>query len=87
MIRIFRSSVIDHPVETVWKKIRDFNDLPAWHPAVTDSRIESDRPSDSVGCVRNFNLADDGGNIREQLLTLSDREHTCTYSILQRQYR
>ena len=37
---------------------------------------------DTVGCVRNFRLKD-GGVIREQLLTLSDYDFQCTYSILE----
>ena len=76
------SSVINAPIDTVWATIRDFNALPAWHPAIADSQIENSEPSDKVGCIRNFNLKD-GGNIREQLLTLSDIEYTCTYSILE----
>lgn len=76
------SSVINAPIDKVWATIRDFNALPAWHPAIADSQIENGEASDKVGCVRNFNLKD-GGNIREQLLTLSDIEHTCTYSILE----
>lgn len=32
--------------------------------------------------MRNFNLADDGGNIREKLLGLSDIDYSCTYTIL-----
>jgi len=79
--RIFTSSVLNAPVEDVWAKIRDFNGLPDWHPAIAESRIEDDLPSDQVGCIRNFNLQD-GGNIREQLLALSDSDHSCTYSIL-----
>jgi hypothetical protein len=79
----FASSVINAPIEKVWSRIRDFNALPAWHPAIADSQIENGEPSDKVGCIRNFNLKDGGGNIREQLLTLSDIEHTCTYSILE----
>ena len=78
---IFTSSVIDAPIDDVWAKIRDFNALPAWHPGIADSRIEDGEPSDKVGCIRNFNLKD-GGNIREQLLTLSDIDYQCTYSIL-----
>ncbi len=78
---IFTSSVIDAPIDDVWDRIRDFNALPAWHPAIADSRIENGEPSDKVGCIRNFNLKD-GGNIREQLLTLSDIDYQCTYSIL-----
>jgi len=80
--RVFTSSVISAPVSEVWAKIRDFNALPKWHPAIADSRIEGGLPSDKVGCIRNFNLRD-GGNIREQLLALSDLDHTCTYSILE----
>jgi len=79
--KIFISSVIDAPVDDVWAKIRDFNALPAWHPVIADSHIENSEPGDKVGCIRNFNLKD-GGNIREQLLTLSDIDYQCTYSIL-----
>lgn len=75
------SSVIDASVDQVWKQIRDFNALPQWHPAMKDSRIEDGLPSDKVGCIRNFHLQD-GANIREQLLALSDRDHSFTYSIL-----
>ena len=78
---IFISSAIDAPIDDVWARIRDFNGLPAWHPAIADSHIENGEPSDKVGCIRNFNLKD-GGNIREQLLTLSDNDYQCTYSIL-----
>ncbi len=81
MIRVRRSAVIDAPVERVWAVLRDFNSHSAWHPAVGDSRIERDEPSDQVGCVRNFFLKD-GNHIREQLLALSDRDYVSTYCIL-----
>ncbi|NQY61600.1 phosphoenolpyruvate hydrolase family protein [Cognatishimia sp.] len=35
-----------------------------------------------VGCIRNFELHD-GSVIREQLLSLSDQDHACTYAILE----
>lgn len=82
MAGIFRSSVIDAPAEAVWARIRDFNGLPGWHPAIATSEIEEGRPSDSVGCVRSFRLQD-GGHIRERLLALSDCDRSCTYSILE----
>jgi NADPH2:quinone reductase len=81
LIRVRRSAVIDAPVERVWAVLRDFNSHSAWHPAVGDSRIERDEPSDQVGCVRNFFLKD-GNHIREQLLALSDRDYVSTYCIL-----
>ena len=73
--------MIDAPIERVWAVLRDFNSHSAWHPAVGDSRIERDEPSDQVGCVRNFFLKD-GNHIREQLLALSDRDYVSTYCIL-----
>ena len=79
---VFVSSVLDASVDDVWAKVRDFNALPEWHPAIADSQIEEGKASDQVGCIRNFNLKD-GGNIREQLLELNDVEHKCTYSILE----
>ena len=82
MVKIYISSVIDAPADRVWATIRDFNALPKWHPAIKESHVEGGLPSDRVGCIRNFNLKD-GGNIREQLLTLSDYDYSCTYSILE----
>jgi NADPH:quinone reductase-like Zn-dependent oxidoreductase len=79
---VTRSTVIDAPIERVWSVLRDFNSHTAWHPVVAESRIEGDEPSDRVGCVRRFTLQD-GARIREQLLSLSDRDFRFTYCILE----
>ena len=83
MPEVYVSSIIDAPIEKVWEVLRDFNALPLWHPLVARSRIEEDRPADAIGCIRNFQLTNTGGTIREQLLALSDVEHFCTYSIFE----
>ena len=82
MARVYTSSVINAGASRVWDRIRDFNALPRWHPRIRDSRIEDALPSDKVGCIRNFNLQN-GDNIREQLLGLSDYDMFCTYAILE----
>ncbi len=82
MARVYVSTVIDAPIERVWSKVRDFNGLPSWHPVVAGSEIEQGLRSDAVGCVRNFGLKD-GGHIREQLVSFSDREYSFTYTILE----
>ena len=82
MIKVYTSSVIDAPADAVWAQVRDFNGLPKWTPFVAESRIENGMPADKIGCVRNFRLRD-GGVIREQLLTLSDYDYQCSYSILE----
>ena len=81
MARVFTSTVINASADRVWDRIRDFNGLPKWHPKIRDSRIENALPADQVGCIRNFNLQN-GDNIREQLLGLSDYDMFTTYSIL-----
>jgi uncharacterized protein YndB with AHSA1/START domain len=82
VIRVYTSSVIDASADAVWALVRDFNGLPKWHPSIEESRIEGNWPADRVGCIRNFRLRD-GGVIREQLLSLSDYDLQCTYSIVE----
>ena len=80
--KVVRSTVIDAPIERVWAVLRDFNSHDQWHTVVEASRIEGRDRSDQVGCVRSFTLKD-GNHIREQLLSLDDREHKSTYCIVE----
>jgi NADPH:quinone reductase len=80
--RVTRSTFIDAPIERVWAVLRDFNSHDQWHSVVKDSHIEGGEKSDQVGCIRNFTLQD-GHHIREQLLTLDDKNFKSTYCIVQ----
>jgi NADPH:quinone reductase-like Zn-dependent oxidoreductase len=82
VIRVTRSCLVDAPIERVWAVLRDFNSHIDWHPIIDRSVIEHGESADQVGCVRNFTLKD-GNQVREQLLTLSDRDHVSTYCILE----
>ena len=82
MAKVFVSSVVNAPADRVWARIRDFNALPQWVPAVAESRIENGEPADKVGCVRDIRLRN-GDRLREQLLGLSDFDMFCTYSIME----
>ncbi len=81
MVKVVKSTILDHPIDRVWALLRDFNGHDRWHPAVRDSHIERGRGSDVVGCVRRFHLAD-GSELREQLLSLSDDGTSFTYCLL-----
>ena len=83
MVQVYASSVIDSSADNVWSRIRDFNGLPLWHPAIADSRIENSQPADRIGSIRHFHLRDGGGAIRERLLALSDYDYSCSYEILE----
>jgi NADPH:quinone reductase len=80
--RVVRSTIIDAPIARVWAVLRDFNSHDQWHAVVDKSHIEGADKSDQVGCVRSFTLKD-GNHIREQLLTLDEREYKSTYCIVE----
>ena len=82
MVKVFISSVIQAPADKVWAVVRDFNDMPSWHPLISRSTIDGGRPSDSIGCIRTLTLTDDV-QVREQLLSLSDFDYSFSYAILE----
>jgi len=79
MPNVYQSGILPASPERVWEKVRDFNALPEWHPAIASSELEG---APGVGGVRHFFLQE-GGELREKLLGLSDREHRCDYTILE----
>jgi uncharacterized protein YndB with AHSA1/START domain len=79
MAQAFASRMVEAPVEAVWAVVRDFDGLPNWVPAVTDSMIEDGRDADVVGCVRSFHLQG-GAHVRERLLALDDSRYALSYN-------
>lgn len=82
MAKIHVSSVVPAPLESAWEYVRDFSDLPKWFPGVTDIYIEPGVTVNQPGCVRNFGL-ENGARIREQLLAISDRDHSWRYKMIE----
>jgi Polyketide cyclase / dehydrase and lipid transport len=82
MARAHASSVINAPIDQVWRRIRDYNGLPGWHPGVAKSEIEGGEPANQPGCVRVLTLGN-GAVIRERLLEMSDLGHHYSYAILE----
>lgn len=83
MLRVYVSVVMDVTVEEAWSVLRDFNALPVYHRFFKDSYIENGWPADRIGCVRNFKTKEGDDYIREQLLSLSDRDYLCCYTIIE----
>lgn len=79
MAKAYASRIIAAPVEAVWALARDFNGMPGWHPAITDSLIEDGCAADVVGCIRAFHLGD-GTLVRERLLELDDSRYFFAYN-------
>lgn len=81
MPEVLASAVVPAPADTVWRVVRDFDGLPAWHPAIATSELEGAARIDQVGAVRRLTLGD-GGEVREVLVALDDRDRRLTYAIL-----
>ncbi|MBS1063660.1 SRPBCC family protein [Gluconobacter wancherniae] len=82
MIHVMASSVIPASVPSVWELVRDFGALGCWLPGVQSCVIEGNEPGERVGAIRRVEMGD-VGLIREQLLALSDLDHTVTFSIVE----
>jgi hypothetical protein len=81
MPRAYASGVVPASADAVWSRVRDFNSLPGWHPAITASELTSGAGAE-VGAVRRLTL-DDGGIVVERLLVLDDPDHRLTYEFLE----
>ena len=82
MPEVLATAVVPAPADRVWPVVRDFDGLPAWHPAIATSELEGDPRADQVGARRRLGLAD-GAVVREVLVALDDRERFYTYELLE----
>jgi len=80
-MHVYRSMLIEAPLERVWTAIRAFDGVAEWNPAVTAARMEQGRGTE-VGAIRHLDIVD-GTVFRETLLAHSDVEHFYTYDILE----
>jgi hypothetical protein len=81
MSTAYYSAVLDHPLDTVWALIRDFNNYPTYIEGVSESLIEDDKRGDEVGAVRRFCYL--GNWVRQRLAAHSDDTHSLTYASIE----
>ena len=67
MPKVLVSTVINAPIERVWRTASDFNGLPAWMPGMKDSSIEAGKKPTEVGAVRQLAMAGTKDVLRERL--------------------
>ena len=82
MPKVLVSTVINAPIERVWKTVADFNGLPAWMPGMKDSTIEDGKKPTEIGAVRKLGMAGSKDILRERLEELDAGNHVITYSVL-----
>ena len=80
-LKASESVTINAPVSAVWDKVKSFDGLNNWHPAVARDEIVEGN-NDEAGAVRLLTLKD-GGTIKEKLLGFDDTGHSFKYTILE----
>jgi len=83
MARVYVSSVINGRSDRVWARVRDFNGLPNWHPAIGEKPHRGRRARRQDRLRARFPAAQWRPGFAKKLLGLSDYEMFCTYSILE----
>jgi mxaD protein len=80
-LHVTQTIAIDASAAKVWKTAKDFDSLNTWHPAVAkDTIVEG--TNNTVGAVRLLTLQD-GGTIKEKLLSYDAAHHKFKYAILE----
>ncbi|WP_164661629.1 SRPBCC family protein [Tropicibacter sp. Alg240-R139] len=79
-MHVYRSMILDAPIDAVWSAVRAFDGVSQWNPGVTSARMETGTAT-SVGSIRHLDIVD-GTVFRETLLELSDVDHFYTYDII-----
>lgn len=83
MPKVLVSTVINAPIERVWRTASDFNGLPAWMPGMKDSTIEDGKAPNAVGAVRKLGMIGSKDVLRERLEALDGATCTISYSVLE----
>ena len=80
-MKVYRSLILDAPIDRVWAAVRAFDGVADWNPGVTSARLESGA-STETGTIRHLDIVD-GSVFRETLLAHSDHEFFYTYDIVE----
>lgn len=83
MPKVHVSTVINAPIERVWRTVSDFNGLPAWMPGMKDSTIEGGKAASEIGAVRCLSMAGSKDKLRERLEALDPESCRITYAVLE----
>lgn len=75
--KVVETISIDAPADAVWARIKAFDALKDWHPAVAESPADK---GSSVGSVRTIKLKD-GGQLVETLEAFNDAQRRYSYRL------
>lgn len=77
--KVWTSAVIHGPVDKVWKRMRDFAGMGAWHSDITKMHMLGGVRADKVSGTRDFFFGP--GHLHEELIHLDDLNRSFSYRI------
>lgn len=80
-LAISETAQLNVSAASAWARVRDFNAMHKWHPAVAGTEI-LEGENNAVGAVRLLTLQD-GGTIKEKLTAWDDAAMSFSYVILE----
>jgi mxaD protein len=80
-LAVTKTVTVNAPAGQVWAKVKDFNGLNNWHPAIAKAEVVEGE-NNKVGAVRLLTTKD-GGTIKEKLLAFNEHSRTFKYAILE----
>ena len=80
-MHVYRSMILNAPIDRVWAAVRAFDGVANWNPAVARAALERGIPTET-GALRTLSIVD-GTVFRETLLAHSDLEWFYTYDIVE----
>lgn len=81
VLKVTKQVTVNASVDKVWDKIKDFDGLANWHPALAKDEIVAGK-NNVAGAERLLTLKD-GGTIKEKLLGFDGKHHMYKYEILE----
>ncbi|MDL5199068.1 SRPBCC family protein [Streptomyces sp. ALI-76-A] len=82
MAHTFTSAVVPAGADAVWRAVRPFDAVDAWHPAIESSVLKEGGPA-TVGSLRQLRFADGITVVTERLTALDDTARTFTYELVE----
>jgi Polyketide cyclase / dehydrase and lipid transport len=79
--KVWTSRVIKAHLDQTWSVMRDFAGMGAWHNDISKMHMLKKHRADKVSGIRDFYFGE--GHLNEELLHLSDLEHSFSYRITQ----
>ena len=77
-LHVDESVEIAAPPAKVWSLVKDWNGLQKWHPAFSNTEIESGK-NNTVGALRVVTMASSGAKFKEELLGFNEKGRTFNY--------